>query len=242
MKNIDKNETLNNADIACDLCRKKYSYEEILDILSSGTVIEKQPAILALEELKSSEDCEKLLHNLIGQDGRIREVTAFKVNELIEKYPQFFQSPKSLETLLKSVIDVNPTICRLIIDALKFVDDKAAIVKKLIDELKILAYELSLLPKNAGKYVLNKKYFKLYWLLEALSEVCLCSQTIFEKDSIIELTKILDDCSEYTIREKLHKLCSIAANLGCDEFAEFVKLFQNDENFYVRRNILSDNA
>ena len=241
MKDFKENETLNNSQIACELCSKKYDYGEIMKLLQTASVIEKQPAILALCELRSPEDCEKLLDNLIGQDGRIREVTAFKINELIEKYPQYFQTEKCTETLMKSVIDVNPAICRLIIDALKFVDDKKTIAQKLVGEIKMLADEVNLLPKNAGKYVLNKKYFKLYWLLEALSEVCLCSEKVFEKEKMVDLLRLLSDCSEYTIREKLHRLCLTAEKLGCSEFGEFVEIFKKDENFYVRRIIDGNN-
>lgn len=234
MKEFQEQENINNASIACELCSQEYSYEKTMETLKNGDVLTRQPAILNLQEIKTQNDADLLLSLLIGQDGRIREAAAFKINELIKIYPQYFQNEISATTLLKSIIDVNPAICRFSIDSLKFFQNKDIIVKRILDEITKIKNELNEVPRNSRKYVLNKMNFKIYWFFEALSLIIEKEIAINYQNEIKEIMNGLIDSEEYTIREKLHKFCIILEQNGVENLEKYFEHFQNDENFYVR--------
>ena len=96
METFFEDKSANNSELACQLCKQNFSHDEITQALKDESIIKKQACILALNELKSQEDANLLIDNLTGQDGRIREVTAFKINELIKTHPYFFQTPQIL--------------------------------------------------------------------------------------------------------------------------------------------------
>lgn len=234
MKEFQEHENINNASIACELCSQEYSYERTIEVLKNGDIITKQPAILDLKEIKKQEDADLLSSLLIGQDGRIREAAAFKINELIKIYPQFFQNETTASTLLKSIIDVNPAICRFSIESLNCFQDKDIIVKRILDEILNITNDLKNVPRNSRKYVLNKMNFKIYWFFEALSSILENENSINNQNEIKEVIDILIDSEEYTIREKLHKFCIILRQKGVGGLEKYFEHFQNDENFYVR--------
>ena len=181
--------------------------------------------------MTSQDDADILVQHLTGQDGRIREVSAFKINELIKTHADYFQKQEIILTFLKGITDVNPTVCRFIIDALLFINDKKIVIDYLLEQTRQLFVSINKAEKGVKKHILNKQIFKLYWSLEALV-VYLYKENKFIAISDIE--DILDEgvnFEEYTIREKIHKLLYCFKSADCEKY---IKKLENDENFYVR--------
>ena len=214
---------------ACELCEKNFSYDELFEILKNGTDDEKQICILKIPRINSQQDADLLLFHLTNQHGTVREAAAEKINELMKNgCANFFQTDFAREKLLCAINDVNPNICRFIIEILPLLNESQK--KKFFDELYDLtlkvSYEARELNVRNRSHVYTKKIFNLYWCLETIS-------AIVEKPSE-KLGKIIEetfDSEEYTIREKTAKFLK---KVNAKQYAHFFKIMQNDENFYVK--------
>ncbi len=225
---------LNEIEKAVELCEKDYTRSEIFALLEIDSNqnpdkdIEKQICILKLVDLCSQNEADILIHHLTQHHGLIREACAQKINEFfkISEFSKFFQNKKNYDILIKAVNDINPNICRLIVEILPFVEDKRYFLEKLYERFNIIFDELEKL-KRSNWY--TKKLFNLYWGLEALNALCpSCDE---------KLKAVIEQClkiKEYTIREKTAMLlCALDGN------AEFVKQareeLSKDTNYYVLR-------
>lgn len=225
----DLNENLNKV---VGLCENSYTTDEIISILKNGTVMEKQVAVLGLEELRSKEDAEALMENLTGIDGKVRQAVAFKILQLIPKYKDLFLNENFYEIFANSIIDIDSNVCRLDLEAILYLKDNKEFSKFIANKMKDITFtaleELSKISFKAKKYTSNKQYFKIYWCLETLSN-------FYESLNLEDLKKILTKCSklpEYTIREK----CALILKNDFDD-EDLIKIkneLLNDENYYVR--------
>ncbi len=209
--------------------QKEYGYDEIMKIISSEEEIEKQICIINLNYLASKQDGDALVSNLTGHPTPVREVTSFKILELLNqgKYADYFQDEKTLNLFLDAVIDINPSVSRNVVDILRYVDNKKYCLSALKPRIIKLIEEIKEVPKNKS-YIANKKNFSLYWYLEAV--YVLFEEQHFDDDYI----EILDICSrsdQYTIREKCAKIVSKFKNRS--ELKDILQRLQYDENFYV---------
>ena len=64
--------------------------KNLINLLKSGSVAEKQAAVLKLDELHNSDDADILMSNLTDCDGKIREAVSFRLAEFIRKNPEYF--------------------------------------------------------------------------------------------------------------------------------------------------------
>ena len=225
---------LKEIEKAVALCEKEYTRAELFKLLEIDSNlrpeidIEKQICILKLSDILTHDEAELLIQHLVNHHGLIREACAQKINEFFKtaQYRQFFQNKKTYDILIKAVNDINPNICRLIVEILPLVEDKTYFLSKLYERLKIVFEELEKL-KRSNWY--TKKLFNLYWGLEALNAVyppC---------DNNIEY--VLEQClkiKEYTIREKTAMLlCNLDGNIDFVKNAKEELL--KDTNYYVKR-------
>jgi len=259
MQNYIDDKSANNAQIAYNLCKKDYTYEELVAEFETGNIIKKQLCILNLPELKTQEDAEKLVFNLTGQDGRIREATAYKINELIRNnlYKRFFQTNTVKERFIKGITDVNPTICRFVIDSLEYIDDKEYIINALAEQISAVMAEIEGYDKLVKKHVLNKKIFKIYWSLEAListvgrefsrqnlpsmengkwkMENYFSFDVVGLKPDLLSIAMRAAGFPDYTIREKAYRLLLTLKNIqNSNTIEQLIQQLENDENFYVK--------
>ncbi len=235
MRNNLETETSTNthsAEKAYSYCLENKEHEDIIELLNSQDELKKQAAILNLKEIKSSREASIFIMNLTGQSSLIREITAIKLNEFVknDKYRQFFQQGNILEKLAMAIIDVNPTVCRNVIEILIKIDNKKYLVQE-ISKKFFEAYEEVKNFKNYKSYEANKKIFKLYWYLESIYILL----GDFSKDeNFNKILKISAEFKDYTIREKAAKI--IAQINDCsDEIKMYKNMLQTDENLYVRR-------
>lgn len=229
----DYEQTLDeNFDKALMLCSKSYSNQELINFLKNGNIPEKQFAALEISELKTQEDAEIFLSNLINCDGKIREAVAQKFSEFVkhENYRNFFCEYPLI--LAQATIDINANIARMVIDGLIYMKDYESFGKaysgKLTEYINEAFAGLDKIVFRDKKYTINKQLFKLYWCLEGLNNY----NQYTDSDVLFNLLKRTLEIEEYTVREKS---AQIIIKLTDPKFDELKKIIQNDTNYYVKR-------
>ena len=229
-------ETLDeNFTQALKLYEEEYSHAELINLLKSGNIVQKQIAALRLEGINSNQDADVLVANLTGQDGKIREAVSMRLNEFMsdEKYLPYFKVSNNYDTFLDAIIDINANICRNVISAITNLKNDTEFCEQFCKNLAKLSFDL--LDKieqfdfQDGKYKVNKEVFKLYWCLETIYE-------FYDKMNFEDMKQIIlrsKDVQEYTIREKAAKI--LTRNFEDSELAQAKSELQNDRNYYVRR-------
>ena len=235
MKNNLETENYANthfAEQAYCYCLENKEHEEIIGLLNSQDELKKQAAILNLNEIKSYDEASVFVMNLTGQSSLIREMTAIKLNEFVknDKYRHFFQQGNIIEKLPMAIIDVNPTVCRNIIEILVKMDNKKYLIQE-IGKNFFEAYEEVKNYKNYKSYEANKKIFKLYWYLES---VFVLLDDFINAENFYEILKIASEFKDYTIREKAAKIVAQIYDFS-DDINKYKNMLQTDENIYVRR-------
>lgn len=221
-----------NFEKALNLCSTPHSYDDLISLLKTGNIPEKQYAALMLEELKTKEDAHTFLSNLINCDGKIREAVAQKFLEFTDnpEYSKYFADYPDI--LAKSTIDINANISRMVIEGLEKLKDFKNFGEKYSENLvKYIneAFEgLDKIVFRDKKYTINKQLFKLYWCLEGLKDY----YKYLDKDTLSDILKKSMAQTEYTVREKA---AQIIKQLPKDEFEDLYKLAYADKNYYVKQ-------
>lgn len=229
-------ETLDeNFKQALNLCENEYSHSELLEFLQSGNIVQKQLSALKLETINSQKEAQILVSNLVGQDGKIREVVSLKLNEFMAN-PQtlkYFETPENYKIFLAAIIDINGNICRNVIGAISYLKNNDDFCNRFCPELVKLTKDLlDKIEKEdffEGKYKVNKEVFKLYWCLETI-------YVFWDKINFEDLKEIIlrtKNIQEYTIREKAAKI--LTRNFSDPELLKAKESLKNDSNYYVRR-------
>ncbi len=229
-------ETLDeNFTQALKLYEEDYSHNQLIELLESGNIVQKQIAALRLEGVYSVRDAQVLMANLTGQDGKIREAVSLRLNEFMSN-PEilpYFKNNSNYEIFLDAVIDINANICRNVISAIINLKTDTVFCETFCSKLVDLSYDL--LDKiekfdfQDGKYKVNKEVFKLYWCLETIYE-------FWDKVSFEDLKQIVirsKSVDEYTIREKAAKILS--RGFTDNELVRAQDELRDDKNYYVRR-------
>ena len=229
------NDTLNtsleaNFNIAMNLSEAKYDYQTLMAFLASEKIVERQIAILELNEIKSTQDAQILVSNLVGQDGKIREAVAFKINELTQNpaYVGFFIGEYFFEQFMEAIMDINGNVCRNIVSLTTISEFSQYLCDKLPERINEILAEIAEIDAKTRQYVISKRNFQLYWSLEALDNIA----EIINFDGIKDILFKTGEFYDYTIREKTAK---IIAKLNNSELDELKEKLANDENYYVRR-------
>ncbi len=216
---------------AINYCEKEFNHEDIIRELYSDNDIKKQLCIINLKTINSKEEAKILADNLINQSGPIREVTSFKISELIscEKYTKYFNQKGIIDILIKGITDINPSVSRNTIESIKYITDTDYLIKKIITEINITLNNIEDI-KQTRSYTTNKKNFNLYWNLEALINL---SNKIVIDENIVKIIKTTYKSNDYTIREKTAKLI-ISLNKN-NLFEDIINILKNDKNMYVNK-------
>ena len=208
-------------------CEQKLSHENIIKVLQGDDDIEKQLRLIELKEIKSQEEADILVFNLTQHSGPVRETAAYKICELIEndEFCKYFQTKKIMDTFVKAITDINPTVSRTSIEIIKYVENAEYIYEKILEEVNTTLSQLDIETKNRS-YVQNKKNFNLYWNLEALISI---SEKIQANTELNKILKITAQSNDYTIREKTAKAASIF------NLTDILETLKDDTNVYVRK-------
>ena len=227
-KTLDENFTQ-----ALKLYENNYTHKELIDLLKSGNIVQKQIAAIRLDCVENSSDAAVLLDNLTGQDGKIREVVSMRLCEFMScDMLDYFKQPEFYGIFLDAVIDINANICRNVINAVSNLKSDREFCDIFCTKLSDLTLELlDTIEKfdfQEGKYKVNKEVFKLYWCLETVFEFYDKLEFCKLKEIIIRSAKI----PEYTIREKAAKI--LTKEFTDPELNAVKECLKNDENYYVR--------
>ncbi len=223
---------LKNTETACLLCERDFSHSELIEIIRTENDLEKQICLLKLKEIRSQDEADLLVFNLTNHHGIIREAAAIKINELM-KMPEnsaFFRTEKILLTFLDAVIDINPNICRHIIEILPFIENKKFFFKNLIKRALEIIEDAKTMNRRKSGYIYSRKVFKIFWYLEAVAGL-----GYFEDEkAILELINRTFDFDDYTIREKCAGLVAVFPKTP----QNLRNALENDENYFVRRKLI----
>ncbi len=220
---------------ALNFYENEYTHDELIEMLKSGNIVQKQIAALKLESINSPDDAQVLLSNLTGHDGKIREAVSLRLSEFMadRNYIKYFEPSKNAQKFLEAVIDINGNICRNVINALSNLKNDENFCRIFCEKLSGLTLELlDIVEKfdfQDGKYKVNKEAFKLYWCLETI-------YVFWDKmnfDSLKEIIKRGSNIGEYTIREKCAKI--LTHDFDDKDLIEIRQKLKNDSNYYVRR-------
>lgn len=223
---------LKNTETACLLCERDFSHSELIEIIKTENDLEKQICLLKLNEIRTQDEADLLVFNLTNHHGIIREAAAIKINELM-KIPEisiFFRTEKIILTLLDAVIDINPNICRHIIEILPFIENKKFFFKNLIKRALEIIEDAKTMNRRKSGYIYSRKVFKIFWYLEAVASL----GDFEEEKAILELINKTFDFDDYTIREKC--ACLVAVFPQTPE--NLRNALENDENYFVRRKLI----
>ena len=238
MNLADDKKTSYNLDELQNL-KLDFSKEEIIKNLQNECEdFIKIFSIINLEKIDSIDEAQLLFLHLTNHPAPIREIVALKLEEI---YEDKFFSNFIKEQFLKSIIDINPNVCRAIcsiISKSEFLKNELTpeIITKintLLLEIKENDRELGGFYDNAQKvrknHAKNKKLFSLYWFLEALS---ICHVEKYNSQAL-EIIKETIKFNDYTIREKTAKILLNMQN--CPN--ELLQIAKNDQNFYVKNQV-----
>ena len=222
---------MQNLNHAIDCIGVKYTHEDLINELLSDDDIKKQLCIIEIKEINSQKEADLLVYNLTGKSGPVREAASFKILELIKRtdYKHYFQTENIINTIVKGITDINPTVSRNMVDAVIFIDNFEFLINRIIVEIKQTLASMEDIKQNHS-YKANKKNFNLYWNLEALSNL---SDKININNDIVNIIKIVSNSNDYTIREKAAKFICTVQNSIFNDIAEILK---NDVNIYVRKH------
>ena len=221
------NDAEKTIDMAVSLCQKDFSVENIEYVLNGDDDVQKCIAIMNIDNIMSQKFADLLLFHLTNHGGTVREAVAIKLTSLFEKDEniKFFQSEYAVNTICDAIIDINPNISRLILDILNKIENKELIQENILNKINF-CLENIFKSEILQNHQINKFYFKLYWLLEALYKI----DNIKIEDFLESLSKIVE-LPEYTVREKVAQLVK---KYG-DELCSLKQKLLNDNNYYVKR-------
>ncbi len=227
--------TQENFKHAYDLITTEQNHEELILMLKSGNIVQKQLAALKLDKISDEVEAQILIDNLTGQDGKVREAVSLKILEFMQKaeLAKLFRVYLNYEIFLAAIIDINGNICRNIISALSNLKNDMEFCKLFTAELLSRTEKIANIIKDfdfqEGKYKVNKEVFKLYWYLETIFVFAEFAD-IEKLKTILNITKSIN---EYTIREKTAKILTL--DFPDETLSEIREVLKNDTNYYVRR-------
>lgn len=220
-----------NFEKAINMFASEYSYDDLISLLKQNEILEKQFAILNLEEIKSIKDAKLLCSNLVGQDGKIREATAFKLSEFFDnkKFSTYFELEDNYKIMIKGLTDINGNVCRSILE-IQSDEFNKFLAKNLPEKTIQILKEIELLTEEDKQYVISKRNFQLYWALEGIFKV----SNLISFDEIKDILTKTSSFDDYTIREKSAKILS---RYNTKDAQELKSKLSKDENCYVSRHL-----
>ncbi len=219
---------------AVQYCEENLRHEDIINTLYTDNDLKKQLCLIELNEVNSQKEADIIVFNLTGHSGPVRETASYKILELIQKeqFRKFFQSQEIMNSFVKAVVDINPSVSRNAVEIIKYIDDYEYVYKKIIDEINKTLGDIKDIKQNRS-YIANKKNFNLYWNIEALISL---SNKIQAGDELLKILNQTALSNDYTIREKTAK-AAFEFSKGNSVFNYVIDTLKDDENVYVRKYI-----
>lgn len=219
-----------NTKAACYLESLNLPYKTLLGLLKTDEFHLKYFALVNLNSIDSA-GMDILIFNLTGQDSKIRESASLNIKNFILKNPSLIKHlEQNLETVSNTLNDVNPQVCRNMIEVFGLFQHKDALAKKILSKINLILKEVDI-ENTTKSHKFNKFLFNLYWNLYGLEN--LISQNSSAVEPVFQIIKELVKASNYTIRERAAKIILKLESCGF-EVEDLKNILKNDENFYVR--------
>lgn len=217
---------------AMEYCYEDLSHQDLINVLLSDNDLKKQLCIIKIQQLNSQAEADILVSNLTGKSGPIRETISFKILELIkqEEYCKYFQKEEILNTFVKAVTDINPSVSRNTVEIITYIGNAQYLYTSLIAEIKKTLNEMEDI-QLIRSYAANKKNFNLYWNIEAIINI---APKIQADEDLISILKQTAYSNDYTIREKTAKAAHVLS-IQDNRFKDILNLLANDSNIYVQK-------
>ena len=211
--------------------------EELFSFLKNeNDEVLQQIALLKINEVTSVNEAQEITTLLTEHSSETREYCSFLINRLMKKeeFRQYFSGNIILNKFTHSISDVNPKVCRKIIEILPYYTQKEDLFNFVLKNTFILIEELREKNKNKN-YQYNTKSFHLYWHIFALGYILTDHLFCNNKKDLLKLLDLLFLFNEYTIREKgAYLIKQIAPFITQNELNLLLNQYSNDENFYVK--------
>ena len=212
---------------------KQGSYFEMDTLQIGGVSYSKRKTEAVL-----GEEAKLIINTLINHPSEIREYCSFLINKLMKTdCNQFFQYKSFLDTFEISIYDVNPKVCRNILEILPFWEYKEELFERVLNNCFELINVLQ--EKNKDKnHRYTKNSFHLYWNLYSIGILLKSVENEKYSGKIIELLKQVAEFSEYTLREKGAFVAKqLYALIKTEQTLDIIQKYKTDENFYVRNAV-----
>ncbi len=225
-----------NFEQACSMCEKDFTHGELIAMLKTGNIPQKQIAALKFDKIENKSDAEVLLSNLTGCDGKVREAVALKLNQIlrVSRTSLKIVAECASRRLSDATVDINGNICRLAVDSAVLLKNNFEFSNNYTKTIVKYAKEsLEALDKfifRDKKYVINKQLFKLYWCLDALKYF----YDFIPEDELKLILQKAASQEEYTIREKAAEILN-KSNI----YPALADKLKSDSNYYVRQVFLN---
>lgn len=219
-----------NSQAACYLSSLNLPYKTLISLLKTDDFYLKHFALINLNSIDDI-GVNLLFFNLTGQDGKIRECSSSKIKDFIYENPKLsVYLEKYADIVVKSLNDINPQVCRNMIETLRLTNNNDLFIKKVLKTINSILNEVNI-KKAVKSYKFNKQIFNLYWNLYALENIL--HKNMVDISDIYLLLESISKAGNYTIRERAAKIVLKMNFLGFD-MTQFQNILSNDENFYVR--------
>lgn len=241
LKDIQSEDADLRTDAASLLSSLEFNHDDLIEYLKSDNIQLKNMALFKIKTLQNEEDARVLFSCLVDNPSEVRELASFVVVDFFakEELSGFFQKKEFVEVLKRNMLDVNPNVCRNMLEIIESYEFK----EELLDSLLEVTDEFFELTKEKSKkknHRYNKYIFHLYWSLFAISLIL--KKTLKRKVNLSKVIYIVEKAqqfNEYTIREKgallLKSILNIELNPDDKKILKGLKeKYLNDENFYVR--------
>ena len=126
-----------NSQAACYLSGLNLPYKTLLALLKTNDFHLKHFALINLNSI-DDQGMDLLFLNLTGQDGKIRECASSKIKDFISdnsKLSSYLE--KHSDITAQSLNDINPQVCRNMVDALRYINNNDLFIEKVLKKLTL---------------------------------------------------------------------------------------------------------
>ena len=129
--------------------------DEAFEILSQNDGAKKPYAFLSIDTIKNQSEADLIIKHLTNHPNPVREACALVLGDICKS--GFLKNEKALNTLMDGILDINPNICRAIIEFLVKNPDVAYLVTPLnIKKINEILEDFKAYEKTFGSHKENK--------------------------------------------------------------------------------------
>lgn len=239
LEKLSSGDLNDSTEAAFCLSNLSLSQKDIIKFLNSDNQHYKNVALLKIQSVTSHQEASILMENLVGNSTKVRDLAAQKIRFFIEDkvLNHYFQDKNNVSIIQQGIVDINPNVCRNIINSIIYFEHKEMLLKGILDSVFEYIEAISQYKAEAD-HSYYKNLFKVYWSITTITTILNCGNFDIKpyEEQILELIEKSYRKREYTIREKSAQLALCFSNYNIKNKANLDSILldlSNDENFYV---------